>query len=176
MKYAIFFTTLIAAFLLSSCSKEKQTEKMLYGEWEVTSFLHGANDLTQLYKDSCGCRLVFPDKMTGCYLNCPYNGWNYYNMDSLNVRPWSRHRFHSTSFSIINDGSQIDWFFGHTQPDSIYRWGMYPLTIRINYGEGNSSNSFMIEEISKEQLTLMFTDSLNETYSIHFSKIKEQRQ
>jgi hypothetical protein len=170
MKSLITFT-ILSAFLLTSCSKEKQTERMLYGEWEVTSFLHGANDLTQLYKDSCGCRLVFSDIRIRCFLNCPHNSWNYYFMDSLNILPWKNHHFHSTSWDISSDGNKIEWFFGNTQPDSIYRWGMYPLTIRIK--NDGSKNSFMIEEISNNKLTLMFSDSINETYVISFHKNKD---
>jgi hypothetical protein len=177
MKYVMLFTTLISAFLLSSCSKEKQTEKMLYGEWEVTSFLHGANDLTQLYKDSCGCRLVFPEikgDYNDCFLKCPLNNWNYYFYDSLANFPWRREVFHSTPWNISKDGNYIEWFFGNRQPDSIYHWGMYPLTIRINSSSGdNFKNSFLIEKISKNKLSFMFTDSISETYSFHLSKIKE---
>ena len=171
MKYALFIATLVSAFLLTSCSKEKQTEKMLYGEWEVSSFLHGANDLTQLYKDSCGCRMVFQNYY--CLLKCPYNGWNYYFSDSLTNFPWKNDMFFRTRWSISKDGSKIDWFFGNRQPDSIYRWGMFPLTIRINPDEIKSVNSFFIEEISKERLTFMFTDSITEIYNIQLSKIKE---
>jgi hypothetical protein len=179
MKHLFLLMIVITTFLLSSCSKEKQTEKMLYGEWEVTSFLHGANDLTQFYKDSCGCRLVFTDyklygeKFEKCILKCPYNGWNYYYTDSLENIPWNRESFDRTTFYISSDGSKIEWYFGKTQPNNIYRWGMYPLTIRINSSGGQVRNIFLIEEISKEKLTFMFTDSINETYSIHLSKIKE---
>jgi len=176
MKPNLFLISVITVFILASCNKEKQFEKMLYGEWEVTSFMHGANDLTQFYKDSCGCRLVFPD-MKGdyndCVLKCPYNGWNYYFSDSLTDFPWRNEMFFRTTWNISNDGSKINWYFGNPQPDSIYRWGMYPLTIRINSGEVSILNCFLIEEISKEKLTFMFTDSINQTYYIHLSKIEE---
>lgn len=148
---------------------------MLYGEWEVSSFMHGANDLTQFYKDSCGCRLVFPEfkgESNDCVLKCPYNDWNYYFSDSLTNFPWRNEKFFQTPWSISNDGNTIDWYFGYTQPDSIYRWGMYPLSIRINSGENYVKNSFIIEEISKDKLTFMFTDNINETYVIQLSKIK----
>lgn len=176
MKKLVIIISFFSTILFLACNKEKQFEKILYGEWEVTSFMHGADDLTQFYKDSCGCRLVFPDMKedyNDCVLKCPYNGWNYYFSDSLTSISWRREIFQRTSFNIVNDDSQIDWYFGNMQPDNIYRWGMYPLTIRINSTLDIQKNSFKIEEISKEELTLMFTDSINDTFVISFSKIKE---
>lgn len=168
MKHLFLPITVIAIFLVFSCSKEKQTEKMLYGEWEVTSFLHGANDLTQLYKDSCGCRLVFSEMRNlsdRCILTCPFNSWNFYFLDSLVISPWRNFQFYWTSWNISKDGTKIDWAFGNTQPDSIFRWGMYPLTI------GKQSSSFYVNEVSKKNMQLQFTDSTNIPFNIRFSKI-----
>ena len=167
MKQTLFISALITAFLLASCSKEKKVEKMLYGEWEVTSFMHGANDLTQFYLDSCKCRLVFSnDIKTLCFLNCPYNSWNYYNLDTLNNIPWRYHEFYWTSWKISRDGRSIEWRLGNIQPDSIYRWGMYPLT------KGNKKSSFYLNEITGQKMQLQFTDSTNIPYNISFSKYK----
>jgi hypothetical protein len=174
--------TLISAFLLSSCSKEKQTEKMLYGEWEVTSFLHGANDLTQLYKDSCGCRLVFVEykfyssKSKTCILKCSFNNWNYYYLDSLiwspsvAGSPWIGQNFQRTNFEISENRTEISWRFGKNQPTQIFRWGMYPLTINsapFDY----SLNTFQIVEISKKEFTMQYTDSTNIPYFITIKKM-----
>ena len=167
MKQTLFLTALITAFLLASCSKEKKVEKMLYGEWEVTSFMHGANDLTQLYKDSCGCRLMFSDtKLNCCYVYCPHNGWNYYILDSLSVMPWKNHQFNWTYWEISRDGRSIEWGLGNIQPDSVYRWGMYPLAT------GNKLNSFYVNEISDKSMQLQFTDSTNIPFNISFTKNK----
>ena len=173
----MILTLIITTFLLFSCSKEKQTEKMLYGEWEVTSFMHGANDLTQFYKDSCGCRLLFIEynyyniKPKICILKCSFNNWNYYYSDSLSILPWRNHGFQNTSYEFSENWDNISWYFGNAQPESIYRWGMYPLTISIS-PDGYQRKTFIVEKISKDKLTFMFTDSINETYIIQLSKFK----
>jgi hypothetical protein len=172
MKYVMLFTTLISAFLLSSCSKEKQTEKMLYGEWEVKSFLHGANDLTQLYKDSCGCRLMFQDNY--CLLKCPFNDWNYYYSDSLANFPWRNHQFQYTSYVISENMDEISWYFGYLQPDSIYHWGMYPLTISIYPGIMPLGNKFVIQKLSDNIFIIEYNDSSNIPYLINLKKLSMQ--
>ncbi len=167
MKQTLFISALITAFLLASCSKEKKVEKMLYGGWVVTSFMHGANDLTQFYKDSCGCTLVFSDtKSSSCIVSCPRNEWNYYILDSLAVMPWKNRQFHRVSWKISRDGRSIEWGLGNTQPESVYRWGMYPLTT------GNKKHIFYVNEISDKSMQLQFTDSTNIPYNISFSKYK----
>jgi hypothetical protein len=176
MKHALFIATLISAFLLSSCSKEKQFEKRLYGEWELTSFMHGANDLTQLYKDSCGCRLLFREmksKDNDCLLKCSFNGWNYYFLDSIANIPWRNDQFSYTFYQISDNGKEICWNFGNAQPEGIYRWGMYPLTIRFNTSSNiNMEKCFTIVEFTKENLRLSYIDSTNILYGLSFSKIK----
>jgi len=164
MKQTLFLTALITAFLLASCSKEKKVEKMLYGEWEVTSFMHGANDLTQFYLDSCKCRLVFKDDF--CLIRCPFNDWNFYYSEFI-VKENGRYPFMPiTGYSISKNGTEIQWALGNTQPDSNCRWGMYPLTI------ANKENSFYLNEISDKSMQLQFTDSTNIPYNISFSKYK----
>jgi hypothetical protein len=168
--------SITAAFFLSSCNKEKQVTKYLDGEWEVTSFLRNADDLTQLYKDSCGCRLIFHEiipeikGLSGnkCLLKCSYNNWNYYYYNSLTDSLWRSESPIWTWYDISDKGNKINWSFGYKQPDSIYRWGMYPLTIR----KKGIGKTFSILERSKKNLSFMFQDSLNDTYIINFSKIK----
>lgn len=177
MKPNLFLISVITVFILASCNKEKQFEKMLYGEWEVTSFMHGANDLTQFYKDSCGCRLVFieyklnGDKFKKCILKCNYNNWNYYNSDSLEYLPWKTHIFQHSNFELKNDFKEIKWFFGNQQPTQIYRWGMYPLCRTKGNIETNFNTFYIIDEISNNEFTMQYTDSTNIPYFITIKKM-----
>lgn len=170
-------TSFIAGIvLLYACSKEKQIEKMLYGEWEVTSFLHGDDDLTQFYKDSCGCRLVFAEyiqydyKYKTCILKCSFNSWNYYYTDSLVNFPWRNHQFEQTSFEISETKKEISWLFGKSQPHQIYRWGMYPLTISCSPDECSSNMFNVIDDISEQKFSMKFMDTTNIPYYITLKK------
>ncbi len=169
MKQLMITSFIAGIVLLFACSKEKQIEKMLYGEWEVTSFMHGANDLTQLYKDSCGCRLIFESlkgQSTICVLKCTINEWNFYQTDTIfSLMRYTR--IFSSDFTVSEDGESINCSLGNFQDDSLYHWGFYPLCF------GNKRHDFFIQEIKKNDLRLMFTDSSNIPYLISFKKMND---
>ncbi len=177
MKQLMITSFIAGIVLLFACSKEKQIEKMLYGEWEVTRFLHGDDDLTQFYKDSCGCRLVFVEytfyssKSKACILKCRFNNWNYYYTDSLAVSPWIGENFQRTEFQISENRQNISWRFGKNQPTQIYRWGMYPLTISSAPFDFSLNTFLVIDEISNTEFTMQFTDSTNIPYFITIKKL-----
>jgi len=177
IKQRILIVLLLSiAFIPFSCKKYddgpfisfRSVTKRLLGEWEVKQFLKGGDDLSQFYKDSCGCDLEFvfePVISMGTdeqfiILNCVENGWNFVHHDSLGV---DRFEYALGRWYFSEDKKMLVTRMG-LKNDSRFRWGMYPLTI-----SKDNETSFEIRRLTNKELWLRLDDS-NNVYNIKLEK------
>jgi len=176
MKKLWFITfIIIIAFAETSCSKYEEgplislrsKKNRLFGMWEVVEFKKDNEDLTQLYIDTCGCKIeigydevnTLGVKENYFIIDCPYNSWNYVVFDPNfpNFKYW----FSSWCFSTNKKSLLLS--LGHNN-SSFYRYGMYPLTIC-----SDCLSEFEILRLTNKDLWLRYDDIQN-VYTIKFEK------